>query len=1090
MAEQNADKATQVPPSGARPADSGAPAEAGAPVVAPPILERLDLVLVAFLLALAFLVGSFAASNSDVWLYLASGRHIAHGEWTIGVDPFSFATEATPGRSAVFWVQPTWLSSWLFYVLYNLVGGGGLVLVKALAVVALTWCLLQIPGGRRERFLSVIYVGMALLALSPHLLLRPMMVSFLFYAVTLLICYRAGALGNVPAQPRLLWWLVPLFLLWANLDVWFIIGPLTLLLLWAGVGFGAALGIPRSFPGTTLGAVLGVGVLACLVNPHHVRVFQLPPELANVLVQAFDLPDALGAGGRAVRSLQAADPDSFPLLSPLSGRHWGNSAPGGGRNIGAMAYYPLLALGLISFVINAVVTKKPGAPGLHPGRFLLWAVLAALSVMQVRLIPWFAIASAPLTMLNLVDWRTWLTNIEVPNWRPALLGRGLTLFLLIILLFLAWPGWLYAPPGDFASARHVAWSMSPDSSLKTAALYLEEWSKKKGQGQARAEPLRVFNFSADIAHYCAWYAPGVKCFLDSRWPLFADDAALAAKARQGLAVGEPEAWQPVFQERRVDCLALVPAYSAQFQRRRELEVVDRLWRDETHWAQQYADGWTCVFTWSGPGKTLSPMLPSQILRQAFGAVPESERAPPHGPKSPEERSLVSEYWEGPQALPLTYYEGYLWLHYYKAMGSAWWSVYPIASQVARAAEPAGLGHYSVTVPYLLGNFKAIPSTVYFKSYPSGNVVLKARDAGPVAAPLVAIRRARQAVAADPTDARIYALLAEAYAALAHLEDHWANYQGDPRRLGRRYAVRQIQRMTALQTYLALKPEDPQVNEMVGRIFLQMKLYDVALEHLQKAADFLGQVAPSAGTTQELETLKKHKNDFLRFVKNLQDEVNKRREDYEKAAAFGSKKGLEKCPLAMQRGLPNEAVDLLTKMNVEGLSPEEKKMREYLLVDLLLMLGRANYLEEGMIDPGQGEFRIFHAAARGNYADLDKIMEQAVKSFAEEKTRALPRSALYAAELCVPGWLRADPAALAIQAYYYLYRDQISTRMIAQPEAEIRTLRGVLALEGGATSEARGHFASALQTAGADYFLDRPVAERYLEFLRKEEASRK
>src|SRR5262245_27104064 len=146
----------------------------------PPLVERLDKLLVLLLLILAFLVGSFAATNTDVWLQLASGRHIAEGAWTIGVDPFAYTTEATPARPAVYWVQHSWLFSLVFYWLYNLVGGAGLVVIKALCVVALAACLLAIPGGAKDRFLAVIYVGLAILAISPQLVLRPMTLSFLF----------------------------------------------------------------------------------------------------------------------------------------------------------------------------------------------------------------------------------------------------------------------------------------------------------------------------------------------------------------------------------------------------------------------------------------------------------------------------------------------------------------------------------------------------------------------------------------------------------------------------------------------------------------------------------------------------------------------------------------------------------------------------------------------------------------------------------------------------------------------------------------------------------------------------------------------
>src|SRR5258708_889524 len=52
--------------------------------------KPLDLVLAAAVLALAFLVASFAARNSEVLLHLATGRALLDGSYTIGVDPFSY----------------------------------------------------------------------------------------------------------------------------------------------------------------------------------------------------------------------------------------------------------------------------------------------------------------------------------------------------------------------------------------------------------------------------------------------------------------------------------------------------------------------------------------------------------------------------------------------------------------------------------------------------------------------------------------------------------------------------------------------------------------------------------------------------------------------------------------------------------------------------------------------------------------------------------------------------------------------------------------------------------------------------------------
>jgi hypothetical protein len=74
----------------------------------------------------------------------------------------------------------------------------------------------------------------------------------------------------------------------ANLDAWFILGPIVLGLCWAGAGLTRWFPNAKVVPARTLGLVFGASVLACLLNPYHVRVFQLPPELAYLVASVTD----------------------------------------------------------------------------------------------------------------------------------------------------------------------------------------------------------------------------------------------------------------------------------------------------------------------------------------------------------------------------------------------------------------------------------------------------------------------------------------------------------------------------------------------------------------------------------------------------------------------------------------------------------------------------------------------------------------------------------------------------------------------------------------------------------------------------------
>src|SRR4051794_19206996 len=74
-----------------------------APGPAAPGPGALDALLAVFVCALALLLASTPARNSDLWLHLASGRLLARGRPPWGTDPFASTT------AGVFWVNHSWL---------------------------------------------------------------------------------------------------------------------------------------------------------------------------------------------------------------------------------------------------------------------------------------------------------------------------------------------------------------------------------------------------------------------------------------------------------------------------------------------------------------------------------------------------------------------------------------------------------------------------------------------------------------------------------------------------------------------------------------------------------------------------------------------------------------------------------------------------------------------------------------------------------------------------------------------------------------------------------------------------------------------
>ena len=105
------------------------------------------IVIVLFVSVLAFLLASFPARNSDLWMHLAAGRDLAKGEYSRG-----------PSQ--------TWLYDLFSYACYSALGGAGLVVVKGLVVLVIGLVLLRLAWTGQGWWLPVICTSLALLAMS------------------------------------------------------------------------------------------------------------------------------------------------------------------------------------------------------------------------------------------------------------------------------------------------------------------------------------------------------------------------------------------------------------------------------------------------------------------------------------------------------------------------------------------------------------------------------------------------------------------------------------------------------------------------------------------------------------------------------------------------------------------------------------------------------------------------------------------------------------------------------------------------------------------------------------------------------------
>ena len=222
---------------------------------------------------LALLIGCRQIVETTTLVHVKTGRYLAaHGFWPPAQDVFS--STASEHR----WVNLSWLWDLIASGLFAVGQGTGLSLATAL-LVALTWWLL----GRTSRanvsnWWGSILSVLTLLASHPQFSGQPETVTLLGLAATLWCLHEwrssletaaSTSVIALASRPVSLWWLVPGFALWSNLDSRMFLG-LLLLLLW-GIGelVGNILGRTALSDAQRkhFWTALGMCVIASVLNP-------------------------------------------------------------------------------------------------------------------------------------------------------------------------------------------------------------------------------------------------------------------------------------------------------------------------------------------------------------------------------------------------------------------------------------------------------------------------------------------------------------------------------------------------------------------------------------------------------------------------------------------------------------------------------------------------------------------------------------------------------------------------------------------------------------------------------------------------------
>lgn len=996
--------------------------------------------------------------------------------------------------------------------LYRDMGTSGLLLAgKILVLVVLVQIWLHQLLEENTLWWPAVATMLATLALLPFLALRPILVSYLFLALTFWFLERgtqtlqeeetfSGGRSILVRVLRAYWPILLVFVLWVNMDSWFLLGPLTVALYGAGqllAGLQQKKGVQQALP---VGIVLLLGLAICVLNPQHVRVFALPVELT--------LP-YLSEGVQNDRVF------SWMMLTPWQEAYlWSPTGP----RLMALAYWLLVALGGISFVVNV--------SQLSWSRLLVWAAFLLLSLHQVYLLGFFVIVSAPILSLNFIDYsRRRLGSADdlkgtARSW--VMVVRPLAVLAAFVLLAVAWPGLLR---GRVQGPPYLA--MQSDPYIIEAAKQIETWRKESKW----PEHAKGLNASPETANYFAWFNPQEKAFVNARLHVDAQTAKDFMTARRVLygplpssGMIDDEFMEPLRQVMRKWKLdyVIIHAPTASFLSTPYFRL--SAWPNE--WHLLFFQGRTAIFGWRDPEQKESGQrfanLEIEMKKRAWissQAVADMKQwripkwyaaiinnTPPPSPKRDEAVIYLLEF---DRLGPVFFRSNTLFFDYCEAAG-----------YVGQLATQGNWISTAVLTHEMYSFHQGLPEFLF------------ERDDGPTELLYLAIRASRQAIHDDPGDAQAYFVLGQAYSKLATntSERAWARFFP---KIGR---LRTVQAIAALKQAIRLQPDLIEAHLLLADLYgeRQLNYLDLALEHQQAALKYEQERGPLPRESREQyhNRIGRIKEETSRLATHVREQEKKYNEKAATLLVF------PRALHAGKLGLAGKALETLLASDVSVFGDEGMLME----LQLLLATGRVQEVDEWM-EPGQFQklgpehycwLQIQLAAAIGDYSRA----EDNVRKLITGKTKyAGMKQTLKRFDDMISNWiheifmLRNMPpmqvAALALREYELQEKglkkfaaemnkndgDQqqklmiISTETLAKQqgpilanryapstrqlkeqlvgwlsglrqEADANTLMGLLALEQGRTGKARQYLRDALLVWRSE---DRTIASAPLDF---------
>ncbi|MBM4074289.1 MAG: hypothetical protein FJ267_01435, partial [Planctomycetes bacterium] len=491
---------------------------------------RGDFVIRWAIVGVALLFGLSQIADSRTLVHIKTGQYLAsHGFVPPSKDVFTYTAND----------RPWWNVSWLFDLIaagtFNVAGGIGLTVIQGILAGVAFGCLAHAQRSNIRTWWGSVCAGLALLVAYPQVTIQPEIVTLVGLSITLFWMARV----EETSSPKLLWSLVPLIWIWAQLDSHVFLGWLVILTMAIGESLRSNV---ESNPSQRVGSqtwwvVAVASFIAMGIHPFSWNAWLSPLRLYTVdypaLRQLFPRPNA-------------SELLFYPITDPVI---WSSVGHG-------------IVAAIVLFVATAVVMTL-NRERLHPGHIFLFLVFNALGCVTTHELAAASFVNCAICAVNAQVWyRNRFGQVYSTDWRELIFSRGGRAVTVLSLFLLAWlviSGRIEGPDGKRTGIGFD----------KTLAVQMESFQNLS----VDAIDDHPFNTSIRQGDLLIW--AGMKPFIDSRAGLFygTGDGDLISqynqtrravqRKREGLpGSGERTVWRAAFEKH--DVSQVIPRLTGPF----------------------------------------------------------------------------------------------------------------------------------------------------------------------------------------------------------------------------------------------------------------------------------------------------------------------------------------------------------------------------------------------------------------------------------------------------------------------------------------------------------------------------------------------